>query len=70
MLQYGFEYDPQYTAIIHLAMGEAYEAKADYANAAEAYTEFLELWENADPAYQPRVAQVRAALARVQQAGG
>jgi hypothetical protein len=70
MLQYGFDYDPQYAAIVQLALGEAHEATGDYASAAAAYTEFLALWEKADPGYQPRVAQVREALARVQQAGG
>jgi tetratricopeptide (TPR) repeat protein len=70
MLEYGFDYDPQYAAIVQVALGEAYEAKGEHAKAAAAYTEFLALWEKADPGYQPRVAQVREALARVQQAGG
>ena len=70
MLQYGFDYDPQHAAIVQVALGEAYEAKGEHAKAAAAYTEFLALWEKADPAYQPRVAQVREALVRVQRAGG
>jgi serine/threonine-protein kinase len=70
MLQYGFDYDPQYAAMVQLALGEAYEAKGDYSSAATAYTEFLELWKKADPPYQPRVTQVREALLRVQRAGG
>ena len=70
MLQYGFDYDPQYAAMVQLALGEAYEAKGDNANAAAAYTEFLELWKKADQPYQARVNQVREALVRVQRAAG
>jgi tetratricopeptide (TPR) repeat protein len=46
-------------------LGELYEAKGDRAKAATHYTKFVELWKNADPELQPKVAEVRKRLARL-----
>jgi hypothetical protein len=40
-------------------LGELYEAKGDTANAVAHYRAFVELWKNADPELQPRVAEVK-----------
>jgi tRNA A-37 threonylcarbamoyl transferase component Bud32/tetratricopeptide (TPR) repeat protein len=46
-------------------LGELYEAKGDRAKAATHYVKFVELWKNADPELQPKVAEVRTRLARL-----
>jgi hypothetical protein len=46
-------------------LGELYEAKGDRAKAATHYAKFVELWKNADPELQPKVAEVRKRLARL-----
>jgi len=58
--------DPFYLAGAHKRLGELLEARGDRAGAASHYATFLGLWKNADPVLQPRVAQVRASLARLQ----
>jgi tRNA A-37 threonylcarbamoyl transferase component Bud32/tetratricopeptide (TPR) repeat protein/TolB-like protein len=52
-------------AWISKRLGELYEAKGNRAKAAAYYTKFVDLWKNADPELQPKVAQVRARLARL-----
>ena len=47
----------------HNRLGELYEAKGDRARAAQHYAAFVEVWKNADPVLQPRVARARARLA-------
>ena len=49
----------------HKRLGELYEAKGDRQNAASHYMKFIELWKNADPVLQPKVAEVRKRLARL-----
>ena len=49
----------------HKRLGELYEAKGDNARAVTHYTEFVRLWEHADPDMQPKVAEVRARLERL-----
>ena len=49
----------------HKRLGELYEAKGDHAKAMSHYTEFVELWERADPDLQPKVAEVRVRLERL-----
>jgi eukaryotic-like serine/threonine-protein kinase len=51
-------------------LGELYEAKGDMRSAARLYAEFLELWSNADPVLQPRVADIRRRLTRITAEGG
>jgi tetratricopeptide (TPR) repeat protein len=62
-----FEFtDFKVLAGIHKRLGELYEAKGDKQNAAGHYLRFVELWKNADPELQPKVAEARARLARLQ----
>jgi tetratricopeptide (TPR) repeat protein len=51
--------DPIFLASVHRRLGELYETKGDTAKAVEHYRAFVELWKNADPELQPRVAEVR-----------
>jgi tetratricopeptide (TPR) repeat protein len=57
--------DQFYLAPSHKRAGELYEAKGDVANAVKHYREFIELWKNADPELQPKVAEVRRKVARL-----
>jgi tetratricopeptide (TPR) repeat protein len=65
MLQYGFVYDVGVTPIAQYALGRAEENNGNRAAAAEAYSQFLRLWDRADSSAQPRVTEVREALKRV-----
>ncbi len=49
-------------------LGELYEARGDAPRALEHYRAFLELWKRADPDLQPKVAEVRARIERLQRA--
>ena len=49
----------------HKRLGELYEARGDAKQAAKHYATFVELWKNADPDLQPKVAEARARLERV-----
>jgi tetratricopeptide (TPR) repeat protein len=49
----------------HKRLGELYEARGDRQKAASHYQQFVELWKNADPELQPKVAEVRQRLARL-----
>jgi tetratricopeptide (TPR) repeat protein len=57
--------DGLYLAGTYKRLGELYEAKGDKQKAASYYTKFIELWKNADPELQPKVAEVRKRLARL-----
>jgi tetratricopeptide (TPR) repeat protein len=57
--------DPESSPAIHERLGQLYEAKGDAANAAEHYRAFIELWKNADPELQPRVAEARRRLVKL-----
>ena len=46
-------------------LGELYEEKGQVAKAHENYAAFVDLWKNADPELQPRVAEVRRRMARL-----
>ncbi len=64
-LRYGFYgFDFYYLAMRYLLLGQALEAAGDRA-AAEAYSQFIRLWERADPELQPRVETARRALERL-----
>jgi eukaryotic-like serine/threonine-protein kinase len=58
--------DTDLLAGIHKRLGELYEAKGERGKAAGHYVTFVELWKNADPELQPKVAEVRQRLARLQ----
>jgi tetratricopeptide (TPR) repeat protein len=51
-------------------LGELYEAKGDTKRAIQRYSDFVELWKNADPALQPLVKDVRERIARLQKKTG
>ena len=55
---------------IHKRLGELYEAKGDRQQALSHYMKFAELWKNADPELQPKVAEVRAKIARLSRVEG
>jgi hypothetical protein len=57
--------DPLYLAATYKRLGELYEAKGDAKNAATYYTKFVELWKTADAELQPKVAEVKKRLARL-----
>jgi tetratricopeptide (TPR) repeat protein len=59
---WGDQYD---LAPAHRRAGELYEAKGDIPNAVKHYRAFIDLWKNADPELQPKVAEVRRRLARL-----
>lgn len=61
-LRYGFDQDIAFGPTIAYALGKAYEAAGDRGAAAQAYGEFIRLWDKADPALQPRVEEVRRIL--------
>lgn len=46
-------------------LGELYEAKGDTRKALEYYGKFVDLWKDADPELQPRVADVRKRIAEL-----
>jgi tetratricopeptide (TPR) repeat protein len=46
-------------------LGELYEARGDKQNALKNYLQFIEIWKNADPELQPKVAEVKARIARL-----
>jgi hypothetical protein len=54
-----------YTAGVHKRLGELYEAKGDREKALSHYLAFIALWKDADPVLQPKVAEVKARVARM-----
>jgi tetratricopeptide (TPR) repeat protein len=57
--------DEWYLAGTHKRLGELYEAKGDKQNALSHYLKFVDLWKDADPELQPKVAEVRARIVRL-----
>ena len=57
--------DPVRVPAIHERLGQLYESKGQDEKAAEQYRAFIELWKNADPELQPRVAEARRRLAKL-----
>jgi tetratricopeptide (TPR) repeat protein len=57
--------DAAYLGGIHKRLGELYEAKGEYAKAESHLTAFVELWKNADPELQPKVADAKRRLAAI-----
>jgi hypothetical protein len=51
-------------------LGELHEARGNRAQAATYYQRFVDLWKDADPALQPRVAEIRQRLARLRDVEG
>ena len=48
-------------------LGELFEAKGDREKAATYFSRFIELWKNADPELQPKVADAKRRLANLSQ---
>ena len=59
--------DPVRLPAIRERLGQLYEGMGDTAKAIENYRAFIELWKNADPELQPRVADAKRRLARLTQ---
>ncbi len=57
--------DPVRLPAIHERLGQIYESLGQTDKAIENYRAFIELWKNADPELQPRVADARKRLARL-----
>ena len=57
--------DATWLAASYLRLGELWENKGDRAKAASYYASFVDLWKDADPELQPRIADVRRRLARL-----
>ena len=55
-------FDAVYLAATLKRLGELYDARGDRAEAAEAYSRFVELWKDADPELQPHVEAARKRL--------
>jgi TolB-like protein len=58
--------DAIWRAKILSRLGELHEGKGNTAKAIEYYAELVDLWRNADPALQPRVAEIRQRISRLQ----
>jgi tetratricopeptide (TPR) repeat protein len=54
--------DAQFLAGSYKRLGELYEAKGDREKAMANYEKFVDLWRNAEPELQPKVAEVRDRL--------
>jgi hypothetical protein len=65
LLENGFDNDLLLTPLTFLALGRAYEAAGNRPAAADAYAQFLRLWDKADPKVQGRVQQAKDGLVRV-----
>jgi TolB-like protein len=61
-LRYGFELDAVVLPLTFYALGQAYEANGDRAEAAHFYASFLRLWDHADPELQFWVERAREAV--------
>jgi tetratricopeptide (TPR) repeat protein len=57
--------DIVYLPRIHERLGQLYEERGDLNRAEHHHEQFVRLWEDADPIFQPRVQAAREALARV-----
>jgi multidrug resistance efflux pump len=55
-----------YRAEAEELLAQIAEQQGDTAGAMRAYGNFVDLWKDADPELQPRVAAARAALARLE----
>ncbi len=57
--------DSQFLAGSYKRLGELYDAKGDQARAIANFEKFVDLWKNAEPELQPKVAEVREKLSRL-----
>ena len=59
------EFDPLRVPAIRERLGQLYESLGKTDKAIEQYRTFIDLWKNADPELQPRVADARRRLAKL-----
>ncbi len=64
-LRFGVGPASEYRALTYLALAQVFEEDGDDSGAIEAYSQFVRLWENADPQLQPAVESARRALRRL-----
>ena len=64
-LKWQAQHDPMNTPAVHERLGQLYEAKGNADKAAEHYRAFIDLWKNADPELQPRVAAAKERLKKL-----
>jgi eukaryotic-like serine/threonine-protein kinase len=62
--------DAWYLASTHKRLGELYEAKGDVQQAIHHTAKFIDLWKDADPELQPKVAEAKRRLERLSRASG
>jgi len=58
-------YDAGHLAFAYARIAELYEQRGERERAIEYYGRFVDLWQNADPELQPRVEEIRGAIARL-----
>ena len=54
-----------YLGLTHRRLAELYEQRGSQDKAIEHYSKFVELWKNAEPELQPRVAEAQSRLRRL-----
>jgi tetratricopeptide (TPR) repeat protein len=57
--------DQYFLAMAYRRLGDLWENKGDKAKAVDYYTKFVDLWKNADPELQPKVAEAKSRLAKL-----
>ena len=65
MANWGDVTRPRQLGPVSYRLGELYEGKGDKAKAIERYSQFVELWREAEPALQPRVAEAKKRIAQL-----
>jgi tetratricopeptide (TPR) repeat protein len=63
--KWSLDMDPLRLPVIRERLGQLYESTGNTDKAVENYRAFVELWKNADPDLQPRVADARKRIARL-----
>jgi len=63
-------YDAGHLAGAYFRLGEIYEERGDRSRAMQYYDQFLALWEDADPRFDPWKGRARAAMDRLLEGGG
>ena len=64
-LRSGLLFDGRWLPHVYWRLASLYERKSDVRRAVEYYGKFIELWSDADPELQPRVAEARRRLGRL-----
>ncbi len=64
-LLYGFTQDPEIASLALVAAARILDQTGERARAAVLYSDFIDLWKDADPALQARVDEARSALERL-----